>query len=72
MACHNFHEEHVIRPIDAVIDEYKALFKVVYAAFDREYLAGRIDYGVSLGTAWVTDKGYKYLKAIDINHKNKL
>lgn len=43
------------------MSNYNAPEKVVYAAMERDYLRGYIDFGVSLRTAWVTEKGYEYL-----------
>jgi len=36
--------------------------KVAYSALERESDRGRIDYGVSIRTAWVTPSGYEFLK----------
>ena len=35
--------------------------KVIYAAMQRDVNKGYLEYGVSLGTAWATEKGIIYL-----------
>ena len=42
--------------------------KLVEAAFDREVKAGRLDYGVSLRTPWLTEKGKAFL--LDASSRN--
>jgi len=61
-ACHKFHNGNNLAPWQILIDEFDAPEKVVFAAMEREEIKGLIDYGVSLGTAWVTPKGYEFLK----------
>ena len=45
-------------------------FKVCYAAMERAARRGLIDYGVSLRTGWLTDKGRQLLlDALMIHHR---
>lgn len=37
-------------------------FKVIYRCYERAYSRGYLDYGVTLRTAWLTDKGEQLLK----------
>lgn len=62
MACHRFHNGADLAPLEILMHEFNAPEKVVYAAMEREDSKGRINYGVSLRTAWVTPKGYEFLK----------
>ena len=62
IACHRFHNGDELAPWEILMDEFDAPEKVVYAAMEREDNKGRIDYGVSLRTAWVTREGYEFLK----------
>lgn len=41
--------------------------KVVIAAFERELHAGRIDYGTSITSPWLTDKGRAWLECNTAN-----
>ena len=41
--------------------------KVCYRAMERAHERGYLDFGVSLGTAWVTDKGKELLKRGESN-----
>lgn len=54
---------HIYQPsaVDLVIAMTGAPEKVVYAAFMREDIADRIEYGTSIRFPWVTQKGYEYL-----------
>ena len=38
--------------------------KVIYAAMQREYDQGYLEWGVSLRTAWLTPEGHKKLKEL--------
>jgi len=62
MACHRFHNRGGLAPWQILMAEFSAPEKVVYAAMERENGKGRIDYGVSLRTGWVTPDGYEFLK----------
>ena len=65
MACHKFHsEKDVFRPgpWQILMDQFNAPEKVVYAAMERDFKKGYIEYGVSLRTGWVTEEGYEYLE----------
>jgi hypothetical protein len=44
-------------PYDFLMEETKAPFKVCYRAMERAERNGLVDYGVSLRTGWLTDKG---------------
>lgn len=46
---------------DILVMETGAPLKVVYAAVERTFGRGYLDYGVSLRTAWLTDKGLALL-----------
>ncbi|MCK5019632.1 MAG: hypothetical protein KAS32_21415 [Candidatus Peribacteraceae bacterium] len=62
LACHKRHEGGgELAPWQALMQEFKAPEKVVYAAMERDDERGLIDYGVSIRHAWVTDKGYSFL-----------
>lgn len=65
MACHKFHNDDDLAPWKILMDEFNAPQKVIYAAMEREVSKGHLDYGVSLRTAWVTPKGYEFLKNCD-------
>lgn len=64
IACHRFHDGDGSAPYKVLADKFNAPEKVVYAAMEREDNKGLIDYGVSLRTAWVTPKGYEFLKSV--------
>jgi hypothetical protein len=66
-ACEKFHEGNDGRaPWQIIMEETGAPEKVVYAAMEREERKGYLEYGVSLRTAWLTDKGKDFL------HKNNI
>jgi hypothetical protein len=48
---------HARFPYDFLMEETGAPFKVCYRAMERAERRGLIDYGVSLRTGWLTDKG---------------
>jgi hypothetical protein len=60
--CHRFHALNALTCLEFIMLKYKAPEKVALAAMERELDRGLIEYGVSLATAWVTSKGYEYLK----------
>jgi hypothetical protein len=64
-ACKDFHAgpRGVIRPASAqlVMQRTGQPWKVVLAAMERACNRGLIEYGVSLGTAWPTEKGLELL-----------
>ena len=62
-ACHAFHkvDGENRMPVTLLIKEYNAPEKVIFRAMERDLRNGFIDYGTSLQTAWVTEKGYLYL-----------
>lgn len=64
-ACKDFHDgpKGVIRPASwqLIAQRTGQAEKVVYAAMQRAFDRGLIEYGVSLRTAWATDKGRELL-----------
>ena len=42
--------------------------KVIYAAMERDHDKGYLEYGVSLRTAWLTEKGEQKLKELRAQH----
>lgn len=62
IACHEFHKNKEDAPWRQLVKKFNAPEKVVYAAMERDYDKGLLEYGVSLRTAWVTDEGYKWLQ----------
>jgi hypothetical protein len=61
-ACEKFHKDKDERaPWRIIMEETGAPEKVVYAAMEREERRGYLDYGVSLRTSWLTDKGKAFL-----------
>lgn len=61
-ACYKFHKEGDDRsPWEILLKETNAPVKVIYAAMLRDESNGYIECGVSVRTAWPTDKGLEYL-----------
>ena len=56
-ACNKSHVEHKHSSIAILMAETGMPWKVVYRAMERAKRRKLIDCGVSIGTAWVTDKG---------------
>lgn len=50
-------------PYDLIMRETGAPMKVAYAAMERAFERGLLDYGISLRSGWLTDKGKALLKA---------
>lgn len=48
-------------PWEILMEKFNAPEKVVYSAMERDYKKGLLEYGVSLRTAWLSDKGYELL-----------
>lgn len=48
---------------DVLMRETGLPLNVCYAAMERAYARGLVDYGASLRTAWVTEKGMALVKA---------
>jgi len=59
-AC-NALQPRSITPYQYLINKFKAPEKVVFAAMDRDYSKGLIEYGVCLSSSWLTNKGHIYL-----------
>jgi hypothetical protein len=51
------------RPIDLIVSFLCCPEKVVVSAFEREESKGLIECGVSLYTAWPTEKGLEYMES---------
>jgi hypothetical protein len=49
-------------PYEQLALKFGASEKVAYSACERACKNGLIDYGVSLRTGWLTEKGEKFLK----------
>lgn len=49
-------------PYDFLMEETGQSFKVCYRAMERADKRGLIDYGVSLRTGWLTEKGLELLE----------
>lgn len=62
LACHRFYNGDELAPWEILVSEFNAPEKVVYAAMEREYNKGFIEYGTTLRTSWVTSEGYEFLK----------
>lgn len=55
-------ENDIHEPVDEILmGSLNAPEKVVYAAMERDSDNGYIEYGVSLRTGWLTEKGEQYL-----------
>jgi hypothetical protein len=50
-------------PTKILMDKFNAPEKLVYSAIQRDYDNGLIEFGVSLRTGWLTDKGVELLRA---------
>lgn len=48
-------DARLVRPVDLLVERTGAPVKVAYAKLDKLARRGLIDYGVSLGTAWVVE-----------------
>ena len=63
-ACDKFHKKSKkLMAIETLINEYSLPKKIIYRAMERDCKNGLIEYGTSLGTAWVTETGYKFLNS---------
>ena len=62
-ACEQFHAGSGIAADEFIAAKTGAASKVIYCALERASSRNLIDYGVSLRTAWVTDKGRALLEA---------
>ncbi len=59
-----YQREHKKFISEILMERTGAPEKVVYAAMDRDDRNGYLDFGVSLRTAWPTEKGMEYLNRI--------
>lgn len=67
LACYKFHSGLDARaPWKIIMDETGAPEKVVYSAMEREEKNGYLECGVSLRTAWLTDKGKSMLSELNL------
>lgn len=57
----NQHNPQMIWPIEILTIETRECEKVCYRAMERAERKGYIEYGVSLRSAWITDKGKELL-----------
>ena len=55
-------------PYDILYRDTGQPIKVCYRAMERAEKRGYIDYGTSLRTGWVTEKGYGLLKESEEHH----
>ena len=62
-ACTKSGVQRVERPSSILMRQFNASEKVVLVAMLRDYERGYLEYGVSLGTVWLSQKGEKYLKS---------
>lgn len=63
-----YHNKTLTRPGYVILFEQypDCPYKVMWSAIEREDDRGYLDYGTSLNTAWVTEKGYKFLESKNI------
>lgn len=55
-----------------ILEETGAPLKIIYAAMDREDRAGYLEWGVSLRTAWLSEKGKDKLLELFNNNVDEL
>lgn len=60
-ACQDAHKEHTKFASEILQEETGAPMKVIYAAMERADARGLIEWGVSLRSAWPTEKGLSIL-----------
>ena len=61
MAYDKFQKERSSTVEVILAEETRAPEKLIYSAMERDYNNGYIEFGVSIRTGWLTEKGESYL-----------
>lgn len=61
-ACDSFHSGDNKNGLEILREKFKCPEKIAFAAIERDLGKGLLNYGVSIRTAWVTDKGKEVIK----------
>lgn len=60
-AYQEYRANHAQFPTEILMKKYNCPEKLVYSAIKRDYDNGLIEYGVSLRTGWLTEKGLRLI-----------
>ena len=61
LACKDFHEQGGDTPLERLVKGFNAPEKLICCAMEKAYSKGYLECGTSIRTAWLTDKGHKFL-----------
>jgi len=64
MGCYIAHQKRDCMSFEAIYQLKPAPLKIIYAVMEREVNKGLLDYGVSLRTAFLTEKGLEVLHTL--------